>query len=75
QESRYEKLDDEKPAQQYSEDRYESLSDGEQEYAEESGEPQYVYKWIDEEGTEHYTNNINKVPEEYLDTVIKLEVW
>jgi len=47
----------------------------ERDYDEEDGEAQYVYKWTDEQGIEHYTNNIKKVPEEFKETVVKLEVW
>jgi hypothetical protein len=81
QDSRYEYLDENKQDEQYSEERYQDLNEDEEreysenEYGEENNEPQYVYKWIDEQGIEHYTNNIKKVPEEYRDTVIELEVW
>jgi len=34
-----------------------------------------IYKWTDDEGVEHYTNNIKKVPEEFKDTIVKLEAW
>jgi hypothetical protein len=59
---------------------YESYEDENREYEDpkdtnkESGY-EIIYKWTDDEGVEHYTNNIKKIPEEFKDIIVKLEVW
>lgn len=60
--------------QQYQDTDYQNYQHDDN-YIDEDAEPQTVYKWTDSEGTEHYTNNLKKVPEEYRDTVEQAQVW
>ena len=34
-----------------------------------------IYRWTDEEGMEHYTNNPEKIPDEFKNSTIEMETW
>ena len=37
--------------------------------------PGEIYRWKDDQGTIHFTDDLSKIPEQYIDRAEKLKVW